>query len=331
MIYKTYEVSFQEYLPKSFNDYFGNKDFAVLDIETTGLSKKRNAIILIGLIVVKNKKAVLHQFFAEKLSDEKAVVENTVKILDNLDFVVTFNGKSFDLPFIREKTDKYKIPFAQIYNLDIYNVVKTFSDLGTMLPNLKQKTCEKFMGLEGARLDEISGGESVMLYNEFLVTHDQRLQEFILLHNSDDIEQLYKLISIIKHADFHRAMSNYGFLNSSGSLSVSSVRPKQGHLRIVGTVKDGAPYLAFPTDEMPWTVRLNLDPGQFEILIPFFTKLDCKIIDASKYIEANNSIYELPAFESGYLILQTPEKPNYMEINAFTKEICNKLESLAEL
>lgn len=331
MITKSYEIKWQDNLPSNFTKYFGNKNFAVLDIETTGLSKKKNAIILIGLVVVKDNKATLYQYFAEKLYDEKAVVESTVKLLEDLDFIITFNGKSFDLPFIKEKTNKYNIPFADIYNLDIYQILKTFSDLGTMLPDLKQKTVEKFMGFGSSRLDEISGGESVMLYNEYLVTGDKKLEEFILLHNSDDIEQLYKLIPVIKYADFHRAMSNYGFLTDSGAMKVSKIRTVRGNLVISGTVKSSAPYIAFPTDQEPWVVRMNLEPEVFEIEVPFFTKENYKIIDASKFVESDNSIFQLPAFESGYLILEGPERRNYMEINAFTKEICNKLESLASL
>lgn len=54
------------------------------------------------------------------------------------------------------------------------------------------------MGLSDSRKDSISGAESVELYLEYKKCQDQSLKEKlekkILLHNHDDLLQLYKLL-----------------------------------------------------------------------------------------------------------------------------------------
>ena len=71
------------------------------------------------------------------------------------------------------------------------------------------------MGLAPARGDEIDGKESITLYRTFEGSFDERekneLRGKILLHNHDDILQLYKIFPIILQTDIHKAMSSLGF------------------------------------------------------------------------------------------------------------------------
>lgn len=110
------------------------------------------------------------------------------------------------------RAKKYGIQFNPgIYNLDLFLVVQGHSGLRESLPNLKQKTLEVFMGLADSRDDEISGGDSVALYEKYMQTHAFALEKTILLHNHDDLLQLYKLLPVISKTDFHRAMYKLGF------------------------------------------------------------------------------------------------------------------------
>ena len=76
------------------------------------------------------------------------------------------------------------------YNLDLYLVLNGHSPIKKFVPNLKQKTVENYMGLWQSRTDEISGAESVELYNTYEKTGREDLESKILLHNSDDVIQL---------------------------------------------------------------------------------------------------------------------------------------------
>lgn len=66
------------------------------------------------------------------------------------------------------------------------------------------------MGLWQSRDDEISGAESVELYNVYEKNHDPALGEKILLHNSDDILQLSRLLPVIGKSDFSQSHGSAG-------------------------------------------------------------------------------------------------------------------------
>ena len=109
-----------------------------------------------------------------------------------------------DLPFVEKRWRRYSGASAALpYNLDLYLVLNGHSPIKRFVPNLKQKTVENYMGLWQSRDDEISGAESVELYNVYEKNHDPALGEKILLHNSDDILQLSRLLPVIGKSDFH--------------------------------------------------------------------------------------------------------------------------------
>ena len=73
----------------------------VLDIETTGLDPSRNRFILGGLYDCST--CTIHQYFAEKRSEEPEALAGFLSVLDSLDMVITYNGRHFDMPFIEKR------------------------------------------------------------------------------------------------------------------------------------------------------------------------------------------------------------------------------------
>ena len=198
-------VDIARYENPDFDLYFGDKKIGIFDIETTGLSAQNARLILSGFVCFEEGSAIVKQYFAESLSDEAEILEKTYEELEKLDAAVTFNGKHFDFPFIAERARRLGGFTRQLgrrhYNLDIYRLLNKYSDLRKYLPNLKQKTCEQFLGLGGERKDEISGAESVALYYEFLSSEGDakdKLRSFILLHNRDDVCQLARLFPLLE-------------------------------------------------------------------------------------------------------------------------------------
>ena len=83
----------------------------VLDIETTGLSKEKDSITVIGTIVYESRdnttisKKCFNVVVAQQSADAQAL--NTMKkdiatLLDEAECVVAFNGINFDMPFIMQ-------------------------------------------------------------------------------------------------------------------------------------------------------------------------------------------------------------------------------------
>ena len=78
------EFNIDEFRSKVLDMYFGGLDLCVYDIETTGLFPRNDRIMLTGLLTISNGRAIAEQFFAETLNDEKAVLEATLAVLDQI-------------------------------------------------------------------------------------------------------------------------------------------------------------------------------------------------------------------------------------------------------
>ena len=71
------------------------KTRAYLDIETTGFSRYRDEITVVGIALEKERKCEIIQLIEDDLYDKKLF-----DILTNVDELYTYNGSCFDLPFI---------------------------------------------------------------------------------------------------------------------------------------------------------------------------------------------------------------------------------------
>ncbi len=93
-----------------------------LDTETTGLSTNAGVIpFLIGCCHVTNESVVVTQFLMQTPADEKACLCALIKYLDDVDVVVTYNGKSFDLPLLETRfaLNTLTSPFSELHHIDL--------------------------------------------------------------------------------------------------------------------------------------------------------------------------------------------------------------------
>ena len=81
---------------------FKLRDMLFLDIETLGLYD--SPVIIVGIGFYKNKRFHIREFFARDLEEEIAIFEHLrTKILSNFKTFITFNGKTFDIPYIANR------------------------------------------------------------------------------------------------------------------------------------------------------------------------------------------------------------------------------------
>lgn len=305
---------------KAFDMYFGGKRLAVFDIETTGLNPSSARLILSGIISVSGEKADFTQLLAENIADEEMIIRETCRILSDSDVVVTYNGRHFDMPFLRKRAFKYSIDVPAKYDFDLYPLVSGYSSLRDMLPGLRQKDVEAFMGISDVREDAISGYESVKLFERYLNSGSFALRDKILLHNSDDIRQLYMLLPVIRSTDIHRAMFRLGFPVSTGF--IRSCKIADNSLIINAVMDNPIDYISFPTPESPYSVSAIRADGTMKVVIPCEREKGITYLDAEKLLGKDTaaSLASYPGFESGYLVCAARDRINYMEINLFLKE-----------
>lgn len=314
------------YTSKLFDMYFGKKSFAVFDIETTGLSPSRCSVILSGILLRKKNSCEVVQLFADRADDEKTILEKTKDILQQADFILTYNGRHFDIPFVKTRAAKYGIDFSfPLYNLDLFQVLQGHSPLREYLPDLKQKTVEIFMGLADSRDDRISGAESIALYERYMKTGSFALEKTILLHNRDDLIQLFRLLPVIEKTDFHKAMYKLGF--PAGGCIVEKIFFKGRNLCAIG-IQSGSPldYISFPTEESPCSLTMSSTDLSFELSVPCSVQSGAMYFDARALLsEEAPALERFPSVVDGFLIASECGNINYMEINCFLLEFLKKI------
>ncbi len=311
---------------KILDSYFENCDVIIIDIETTGLFPERNKVIVGGLLSMDANAPAARQFFAETKDGEKALLEAYYPLLDAADIIISFNGDSFDIPFLNRRFAKngiaYRIPPEKSF--DLYRVIRQ-SGFSGILPNLKQTTVERYLGIAGSRTDTITGRESIELYNEYVRTGDKRMKETILLHNHDDLLQLNRLMAILKNIDLHRVMFSNGFhvIGKPGKIAVRSIKFGQGAIMVKGS------HSGFDADFIshtgPYSFDLSLENRSVNIRIPLQREHRHYYVDLNDFDFDTSDFAKYSNCRSGYLIVSSGSNRNHAEINHLVKRICKEI------
>jgi uncharacterized protein YprB with RNaseH-like and TPR domain len=188
------KTSFQ--LPQNLISLYNDINFAIFDIETTGINANFDKVILIGILFIKNNQIIIEQFFCENRNEEKELLTCFKKRIENFHLLISYNGNAFDIPFLNKRFQKNKVNYAiMIYkNLDLFKVIKKNASL-FKLEDYKLKSIEKYLGFQ--RKDTISGKESVELYKQFEKSKNKAFIKTILLHNYDDLYYLAQSLIIL--------------------------------------------------------------------------------------------------------------------------------------
>ena len=318
------------YTSKVLDKYLDGNSFAVFDIETLGLDASRQAVILAGLNEIHpDGTCTVTQYFAEKIEEEKELLTLLFDKLNTLDYIITYNGKHFDIPFIMKRQEKHHLNLRlKPYNMDLFLMIQKCSELKNILPNIKQKTVEEYMGLKMERLDEISGKESIELYYHYLLEEDldnkEALKQAILLHNHDDVLQLYKLMPVLRNVDIHKAFNSLGFPCEDGKI-IDKIRITNKKLEITGHYYgEPSSYVSFEADNCPYYKEI-LSDWTFSYRLQVQSLNGSLFVNLAELFEENviKKFMNYPGYVNNYLILSSDSVLNYLEINMLAKEIVN--------
>ena len=155
-----------------------------LDIETAGLSANTYSF-LIGLMYWENGRFVSDQILSRDYNEEEGMLRHVRAAMERFDTVVTYNGASFDLPFIRQRMAVLRVPdVAPIESVDLLHAARRVYK--PVLPNCRLVTVEKHLrGVE--RVDDIPSRFIPRAYHEFVHTRDARLMRNVVYHNRMDV------------------------------------------------------------------------------------------------------------------------------------------------
>ena len=184
----------------TFKSKYYDEEAVFLDIETTGLSPMRSFIYLIGLVFIDLKEMTMHitQIIAEDRDEEEEILKLMKERLKGYKTVVTYNGNSFDLPFIAKRSERYGIEPIGMDSFDMYEKLRLHKDT-LKLDGLKQKNIEKKLGI--TREDRYNGGECISFYKDYVKNKNQESFDRFVLHNYDDLLYMPATMSILDLLD----------------------------------------------------------------------------------------------------------------------------------
>ena len=164
-----------------------------LDTETTGLAGGTGTCaFLIGIGAVEGSRFVVRQIFLRNYPEEKAALAALAERLGDYEGVVTFNGKTFDIPLLETRFTlaRMKSPFGRMLHFDLLHPARRLWKLrlaSCELTNLERRI------LSIAREGDVDGADIPKIYFDYLRSgHAESLQP-VFYHNSLDIVTLAAL------------------------------------------------------------------------------------------------------------------------------------------
>jgi uncharacterized protein YprB with RNaseH-like and TPR domain len=161
-----------------------------IDLETTGLAGGAGSYaFLVGCGWFGRGRFHVRQFLLSSFASERALLEALRDVAGTLDAVVTYNGKSFDLPLIetRYALNRLSTPFAEMPHVDMLHHARRLwhgHDAGHRLGNLETS----LLGHDRER--DVPGFEIPSRYFHFVRTGDARPLDAVLEHNRRDLLSL---------------------------------------------------------------------------------------------------------------------------------------------
>jgi hypothetical protein len=145
-----------------------------LDIETTGLDRYYNTITTIALYDGQSIKTYV----------QGQNLEDFIEDIQKYKVIVSYNGKSFDIPFI-EHYFNIRLDHA---NIDLRYVLFSLGFRGGL------KGCERQLGMDRGDLSDIDGFFAVLLWDEYQKTGDPKALDTLLSYNIQDTINLENLM-----------------------------------------------------------------------------------------------------------------------------------------
>jgi uncharacterized protein YprB with RNaseH-like and TPR domain len=162
-----------------------------LDLETGGLSNA--AVFLAGTMRWNGNDFVLKQCFARHYGEEEALIRHVATLLSEAGALVTFNGKSFDVPFLKERAVRYRtrISFPELH-VDLLHHAR--AAWRGRVPNCRLVTLEAYV-CRRRRSGDIPGEEIPGLYHDYVKSGEAHRLIPVFHHNLLDVITMDELLN----------------------------------------------------------------------------------------------------------------------------------------
>lgn len=162
-----------------------------LDLETLGLHGE--PLFLIGLLNLTEGGAECVQLLARGMDEEAAILDRCSSYLRSAKLLLTYNGKSFDVPFLKARYERHGMRCPRIPpHVDLLAEARiryrgTFRDC--KLQTLERQLCGR------TRIGDVPGAQIPGVYRKCVESGDAAPLASILLHNRLDLATTAELVT----------------------------------------------------------------------------------------------------------------------------------------
>lgn len=163
---------------------FALEDLVVLDLETAGFWGC--PVFLVGLLLAEEGRLITLQLLARDYPEEAAILGATAAVLESRKLLVTFNGKSFDVPFLRERALVHRVALgaADWKHVDLLHPARR--RYSGELPDCRLQTLERHVaGIQ--RSGDLPSAEIPAAYHAFAASGRIEELEPVLHHSRVDL------------------------------------------------------------------------------------------------------------------------------------------------
>lgn len=169
-----------------------------LDTETTGLAGGTGTLpFMVGAGRFTPSGFVTSQIFTRNPSEERAQLELLDSMMSGVTSIVTYNGKSFDIPILKTRyvMNSLPSPFSDILHFDLLPLSRRLWRRRLESRSLKDIETE-VLGFARSQM-EVPGWEVPVIYFNYLRTGDPSQLARVFYHNAIDIQSLAALFLYI--------------------------------------------------------------------------------------------------------------------------------------
>jgi hypothetical protein len=167
------------------------EDVLFFDLETAGLGS--SPVFLVGAMGWDAGRLIVRQFFARHYGQERAIISLFLEFAASRSVLVSFNGKSFDMPFLRARAAASGLAFDfNPLHLDLLHLGRRcWKGRG---PDCRLQTLERVICGRG-RTGDIPSAQIPEAYHRFVHTGDAAQIAEIIRHNLLDLLTLADLMT----------------------------------------------------------------------------------------------------------------------------------------
>ncbi|MCA9959908.1 MAG: ribonuclease H-like domain-containing protein [Anaerolineales bacterium] len=174
-----------------------------LDTETTGLAGAGTLAFMVGVAFFEQEALVVRQYFLRDHGDEAAMLTLLSDLLAEKSGLVTFNGRSFDIPLLdgRYLINRMFTDLRERPHLDLLHPARRLwrQRLGSCALGSLEQT---LLGLRRTQ-EDVPGWLIPTLYQDYLRTGDARELLRVFYHNQIDMLSMVTLAARVMHLFAH--------------------------------------------------------------------------------------------------------------------------------